>query len=261
MKSVYAAAVLALMAGFGLDAAAQEGTIAAKVRRWMAEINGDIRVDDSGIDGTSIDVDSTLGLDEEEDFDELHATLGLPIIGRFNFQYLRGGYEGTNTLSNNITFAGTTFTASTQVDAKVDFESYTLLWQFGAPVPGDIGAGAIAGLKYLVIDAEVSDSFGNSEEAHVDAPIPVIGAYLRTNLMKFLSLEVQVHGIKYFDTFGTGVEGTFYDATVALDLKFSGVFVGVGYRWYHFDLSYENGNDAEVELDLEGMFFEAGFSF
>lgn len=250
----------------GVDAVAQDGTLAAKVRRWMADIKGDISVDGSGLDGTSIDVDSTLGLNDQESFDEIHVTMGLPIIGKFNFQYLRGGYEGSNTLTSDITFGGTTFTASSQVDTRLDFETYTLLWSFGATTPGaigsDVGAGAIAGLKYLDIQADVHDQSGLSEDADVNAPIPVIGAYVRVNLLKFLSVEAQVHGIKYFDTFNTGLTGTFYDATIVADLKFSGLFAGVGYRLYHFDVEYENGDDeAEVEIDLTGFFFEAGFSF
>ena len=260
--AIYAFLVTALL---GLDAAAQDGTLAAKVRRWQADLRGDIKVDDSGISGTSIDVDSTLGFDSTEDFDELHVSMKLPIIGGFNFQYMRGGFEGTSLLTSDITFGGTTFTASTQVDSELDFETYTLLWQFGATTPGVIGggmaAGAIAGIKYFDIHAEIHDNFGNSEDADVNAPVPVIGAYVRLSLLKFLSVEAQVHGIKYFDTFNLGVEGTFYDATIAVDVKVMGLFAGAGYRFYHLDFEYDDGSDAEVEFDLEGLFFEAGFSF
>ena len=265
-KSVVGIAVSIATLMCGVEAFAQDGTIAAKVRRWMAEMKGDITVDGGGIDGTSIDVDDTLGLDEQESFNEIHVTMGLPIIGKFNFQYMRGGFEGSNVLTADITFGGTTFSASDQVDTKIDFESYTLLWSFGATTPGavgsDVGAGAIAGIKYLNIQADMHDQTGLSEDAHINAPIPVIGAYVRVNLLKFLSVEAQVHGIKYFDTFNTGLTGTFYDATIAADLKFSGLFAGVGYRLYHFDVEYEKGDDdSEVKLDLTGFFFEAGFSF
>jgi hypothetical protein len=263
MKSALGGTVFLAVLACGLDAAAQ--TIGVKVRRWEAEIQGDIQVDDDGFDGTGIDVDDTFGFDEEEDFDELHLTMGLPIIGRFNFQYLKGDYEGARTLSGNITFAGTTFTASTQIDAKLEFEAYTLLWQFGASTPGvlgaDIGAGGIAGVKYFDIVAQVDDDFGNSEETRIRAPLPVIGAYVRTNLASFLAFEAQVHGIKFLDNFNLGLSGIFYDATVAVDVKFSGLFAGVGYRLMKLDVEYENGNDAKAELDLTGMFLEAGLSF
>jgi hypothetical protein len=265
-KSVLGIAVSLATLMCGTEAFAQDGALAAKVRRWMAEMKGDISVDGSGLDGTSIDVDSTLGLDGQEGFDEVQVTMGLPIIGKFNFQYLRGGYEGSSVLSSDITFGGTTFAASSQVDTKIDFETYTLLWSFGATTPGaigaDVGAGAIAGIKYLDIQADMHDQSGLSEDADINAPIPVIGAYVRANLLKFLSVEAQVHGIKYFDTFNTGLTGTFYDATIAADLKMAGLFAGVGYRLYHFDVEYENGDDeADVKIDLSGFFFEAGFSF
>jgi len=265
MKVALAMAGFLVTTLFGLDADAQDGTIAAKIRRWQAEIQGDIEVDDNGIDGTSIDVDSTFGFDDKEDFDELHVTMGLPILGRFNFQYLKGDYQGTKTLSSDITFAGTTFTASTQIDAELNLEAYTFLWQFGASTPGvigaDVGAGGIAGVKYFNIHARVDDEFGNSEETDIRAPLPVIGAYVRTNLAKFLSVEAQVHGIKFLDNFNIGLTGIFYDATIAVDAKFSGLFVGVGYRLFHMDVEYENGTDVKAQLDIEGLFFEAGLSF
>lgn len=266
MKVLFATAAFLVTALCGLDAAAQDGSIAVKVRRWQAEIQGDIQVDDDGIGGTAIDVDDTFGFDDKEDFDELHATLGLPLLGRFNFQYLRGGFEGTRTLSADITFAGTTFTVGTTVDAEMDFEAYTMLWQFGASTPGvigaDVGAGGIAGVKYFDIHAEARDAFtGTSDEVDVKAPLPVIGAYVRTNLGKLLSVEAQVHGIKFLDNFNLGLSGIFYDATISIDARFSGVFAGVGYRLMHLDVEYENSTDAKVQLDIDGIFFEAGVSF
>jgi hypothetical protein len=263
MKSALGVAVFLVTVMFGADAAAQ--TIGVKVRRWEAEINGEIQVDDDGSDGSGIDVDDTFGFDEKEDFDELHVSLGLPLLGKINYQYLRGEYEGSRTLSANITFAGTTFTASNRIDAKLELEAHTLLWSFGASTPGvigaDIGAGGIAGVKYFDILARVDDEFGNSEDTRIRAPLPVIGAYVRTNLASFLAFEAQVHGIKFLDSFNLGLTGLFYDATVAVDLKFSGLFVGVGYRLMKLDIEYENGTDVDADLDLKGMFLEAGLSF
>lgn len=265
MKSASAVIAALVVTGWGLDALAQDSMIAVKVRRWQAEIQGEIKVDDSGFEGTNIDVDDTFGFDEEEDFDELHVTMGLPLLGRFNYQFLRGEYDGTRTLSADITFAGTTFTASTQIDAKLEFQAHTLLWQFGASTPGvigaDVGAGGIAGVKYFDLTGTVDDAFGNSESVDIKAPLPVIGAYLNFNLAKFLSVNAQIHGIKFPDTWNIGLVGIFYDATVSVDAKFSMLFAGVGYRLMKLDVEYENSHDADVELDLKGMFFEAGISF
>src|SRR5262245_21935239 len=265
MKLSAAMSAFLLTVLLGIDAAAQDGTISAKVRRWKADLQGDIKADDNGLSGSNVDVDSTLGFDTEENFDELHISMGLPILGRFNFQYMKGGFEGTTVLTSDITFGGSTFTKDTEVDSELDFETYTLLWQLGASTPGVIGggvsAGGIAGIKYFDLHAKVGDRFGNSEDADINAPVPVIGAYVRLSLLKFLSIEAQVHGIKYFDTFGLGIEGTFYDATIAADVKFMGLFAGVGYRYYHLDVEYEDGGDTEVKFDLDGFFLEAGFSF
>src|SRR5688572_15001361 len=105
MKSATAVIACLVVSGAGLDAFAQDGMIAVKIRRWQSEIKGEIQVDDDGLDGSGIDVDDTFGFDDKEDFDELHVTMGLPLIGRFNYQYLRGDYEGARTLSADIIFA------------------------------------------------------------------------------------------------------------------------------------------------------------
>jgi hypothetical protein len=266
MKSAFALAVCVLMTALAADASAQGETIGAKVRRWQAEIRGDMKVNDGGSSGSSVDVENTFGFSDEEDFDEVHFSLGLPVIGKFNFQYLQGGYEGDATLSSDITFGDTTFTANTPIHSELDFKAYTLLWAFGASTPGvvglDAGGGMVAGFKYFDIHANVNDPLtGTNENADIAAPLPVIGAYFRTALMKFLSVEAQVHGIKYFDTFGFGVEGLFYDATIAVDLKLSGVFGGIGYRMMKFDFEYEDDADGELEFDMTGLFFQAGIAF
>jgi len=42
---------------------------------------------------------------------------------------------------------------------------------------------------------------------------------LKDILASFLAFEAQVHGFKFFDTLNTGLTGTFYDFTVAVDVK------------------------------------------
>ena len=263
MKSASGLAAALILVGFAAEASAQ--TIGGKVRRWEAEIRGDVKVDDEGLEGTNIDVDETFGFEDKEDFDELHVSLGLPVLGRFNYQYLRGEYEGQKTLTANINFGGSTFAASTQIDARLDFQAHTILWQFGANTPGfigaDVGAGMVAGIKYFDIVAEVVDDFGNQEDTKIQAPVPVIGAYARFALASFISVEAQVHGISFFDTFNTGLTGIFYDATVAVDVKFKGIFAGAGYRLMRMDVEYENSTDVDVDFELKGIFFEAGFAF
>jgi hypothetical protein len=261
----FLAALAALLAA--PEAFAQDGMITAKARRWKAEISGNVKADDTGSSGSSIDVESTFGFDQEEDFDEFHITMGLPVIGRFNLQILEGGFDGTRTVSNSFTYAGTTYTASSQISTELDFKVYTLLWQFGASSPGvigaDMGAGIIAGLKYFQIDAAVQETSGaNREETELNAPIPVFGAYFRMNLAKFLALEVQAHGLKVPSSIGQEVTGLLYDGTIALDAKIGPLFGGVGYRLFHFEVEGDDGSvEASADLDMKGIFFEVGVSF
>ncbi|HTF55838.1 MAG TPA: hypothetical protein VK661_01095 [Planctomycetota bacterium] len=265
----YLSAVLGLLCAalWSAEAAAQDGMISAKARRWRAEISGDLKVDDNGVGGSDLNVSSTLGLNDKEDFDEFHATLGLPLLGKFNFQYLTGTYTGTRTLTSDITYAGTTYSATSnnQIHTDVDIKSYTLLWQFGASTPGiigaSVGAGGLAGLKYFDIVTAVDDDQGNHESVDIRAPVPVVGAYVRTALASFLFVEAQVHGLKIPGNLAQGLSGNFYDATIALDAKISTFYAGIGYRLFHFEVKYESGSDVNANVDLKGIFFEVGLSF
>ncbi|HEY3225689.1 MAG TPA: hypothetical protein VGK61_01680 [Planctomycetota bacterium] len=265
MKYLAAAFGLLCVALWSAEAAAQDGMLSAKARRWQAEISGDIRVDDNGVGGSDLNVTSTLGLDEKEDFDEFQATMGLPLLGKFNFQYLKGDYTGSKVLSSDITYAGTTYNANTEIHTNLDIKSYTLLWQLGVSTPGvigaNVGAGGIAGVKYFQIEAAVDDDFGNHEDVNIRAPVPVVGAYAKVGLAAFLFVEAQVHGLKIPGSLAQGLSGNFYDATIALDAKFSTFYAGIGYRLFHFEVKYENGEDVNANVDLKGIFFEVGMSF
>src|SRR6266850_6707822 len=200
MKYLSASLGLLCAALWSAEAAAQDGMLSAKARRWQADITGDIKVDDNGVGGSDLNVASTLGLEDKANFNEFQATMGLPLLGKFNFQYLKGDYTGSKVLSNDITYAGTTYTASTEIHTKLDLNAYTALWQVGASTPGimgaSVGAGGLAGLKYFQISAAVDDDFGKHEDVNIKAPVPVVGAYVRTGLASFLMVEAQVHGLK-----------------------------------------------------------------
>jgi hypothetical protein len=258
-------AAAVLIAWGGAEAAAQDSMIALKARRWQAEIEGTIQVDDDSLSGSEIDFEDTFGVTDEEDINELHLTLGF--LGRLNLQYLKGKFEGSETLTADIRFGDIVFTVGNRVDAEVELEAYTAIWQIGGRIPlfkgMDLGVGGIVGAKYFEIFASARDQFGNEEEVDLQAPFPVIGAYAGLNFSRFATLEFQAHGIKVPSSLDLGGEGLFFDATIALDVKVGFVFAGVGYRIMHLDLDYDEGGDSEAHADFEikGLFFEAGIAF
>lgn len=258
-------AVAILIAWGGAEAAAQDSLVSMKARRWTAEIEGTIQVDDNNTSGSVIDFEDTFGVTDEEDFDELHLTIGF--LGRLNLQVLKGSFEGSETMTADIQFGDIVFTLGTRVDAEMEFEVYTAIWQIGGTIPlfkgVGLGVGGILGVKYLEIVASAEDTFGNSEEAEVQAPFPVIGGYVGLSVTRFVSLEFQIHGLKIPSSWDLGGEALFFDATVALDVRVSFVFAGVGYRLMHLDIDYDEDEESEahVDLDMTGLFFEVGVAF
>src|SRR5688572_25697696 len=149
MKLPALAAMLVLTAGFGAEAFAQDGMLVLKARRWQAEMDGTLQVDDDGIAGTEIDFQDTFGIEDKEDFNELHLTIGF--LGKMNLQYLTGKFEGSDTVTQDVRFGDVVFTVGTEVDTKVEFDLYTALWQIGVTLPVfpgvSVGLGGQVGIK------------------------------------------------------------------------------------------------------------------
>lgn len=268
MKALFSAVVAMCILGAGLDAEAQEGFLGAKLRRWTAELKGDVTAADDGVGGISeLDIDSTLGLDSKEDFNEFHVYAQLPVLGRFQYQYLAGTFEGNDLLTQDIAFGSTTFTTGTPVDTKMKWTTHTLLFQTGIKTPGFLpasgSAGATFGVKMMEIDAEVS-GLGTSEEVKFGGPIPVAGMFTRMQLSSFAFIEVQVHGLQIPGNIAGGVGGLIYDFTIAVDIRYQKFFGGVGYRIFKLNIEDESGtrvDEAKFEVDITGIFFEIGSSF
>ncbi|MBI4566650.1 MAG: hypothetical protein HY716_18385 [Planctomycetes bacterium] len=248
----------------GAEARAQDGSFGVKWRRWTAKIDGDVRTEDSSQD---LQVDSTLGLTDREDFNEFHLFLNLPAVGSFNFQILSGDFQGRRLLESDVTFGGTTFPANTTIESEIDVTSYTLLWQFGLDTPGVLygraGLGIVAGLKYIQAEALLRTEDGREASPDVKVPMPVIGVYGRLFLASFLSIEAQIHGVR-ISNFPKDVSGLLFDATIGFTARYKALSGGLGYRLYRIAFEDKRGDVADqisADVDLTGLFFEVGLAF
>jgi len=261
------AALLAL--GWAADAAAQDGMITAKFRRWQCELSGEIQADGSGSSGTDIDVDSTLGLSDKENFNEIGIQLQLPIpiIGRMSLTRWTGTFEDTETLSQTITYGGQTFSGGTTVDSEFDITATTLLMHFGMSTPKVAGtgvaAGAALGVKFFEFEGSLSGS-GVSESAKAAGPIPVLGLFTKTALLAYLFLEVEVHGLMVPGFLSGGLSGAIWEGNASVVFRYNRFFAGIGYKIFNFTLEDDSGTgvgDVEVDLKMSGMAFEVGMGF
>lgn len=243
------------------------GGIGARYRHWTPELEGDIETKNDGIGGSNVSLDD-IGLEGEETASDIGLWLpNLPFLGQLHIQRFTASWEGDATPASNFTYGKSTFAGGMPVDSTQDWEIWTALWEYGAPMGG--GSSAFtgqAGLKYIRFKTEV-DGTGLSgqpisEDAGMSTYAPVFGMAFDFPLLSFLALHVEANGTRLIGL--SGVEGTLIDAAAAVHIRVSNFWVGAGWRWFKLDVqddSPKGADELELDVELKGFFFEGGFRF
>lgn len=255
---------LLLVLSTASPALAQDETIGVRWREWFANLGGQIQGQGGVVPATDINLTSTLGLDDQENGHEIQLYLSLPFVGRFYAGYWWIDFEGSETLTRDITFADITFTASTTVDTTLDLDMYYLTYEFllpSIPLGGDqvsLDIGIQVGLRALLADASIDGALFNAQDDGAVA-IPVVGVRGALQIASFLRTEFELAGmavsygsssLSYVESFGEVVG------------QLGPAFAGVGYKWCKLDLDDSRGDvDFSAELRIDGFYLTAGLRF
>lgn len=264
MKVAFAATLL--FAG-ALEATAQSpDTAGFRGGLWRTTFEGEVMANDGGTAGTDIDIDSTLNLEQEEDLPYGTVWLGVPMVGRMIVDYWTGLYEGDETVTADVTFAGTTFTLGEDVHTEIDWRSLAFAFEYSFDTPlsrgtADLRLGLRGGVKYLRIDVLLESALRQEEET-LHLPIPVLGAVAELRLGPYVSAVVEGLGMRV-SSWDQGITGTVYDISASARIGYRGFFAGAGYRWFSLSLDdeREDGSEVSIDLGITGAFVEAGVRF
>lgn len=255
----------ALMAlALSSPALAQDETIGVRWREWYAKLGGHIQGQGETFPASDINLTSTLGLDDQENGHEIQLYLSVPFVGRLYAGYWWIDFDGSETLTRDITFADITFTANTTVDTTLDLDMYYLTYEFvlpSIPLGGDevkLDIGIQAGVRALLADASI-DSVLLSAQDDGAVGIPVIGLRGALQVASFLRTEFEIAGmavsygsssLSYVESFGEVVG------------QLGPVFAGVGYKWCKLNLDDSRGDaDFSAEIRIDGFYLTAGLRF
>jgi len=224
---------------------------------WLPEFSGDFRVDKNGIVGTSIDVQSALGIgDESYPFVEAFAGVGAHHI---SLTYMEADYSGEKTLGGNIQFMGQTYTAGTFVQSDLQFTMLDVDYQYDIVDLENILAGLSVGIigKVKYIDGQFSlkdTALGLNEEDSFKAPIPMLGLGLHVGiLLDILEARVRGAGISYSgNTFYEGLAEVSFTPFPFLDIQ-------GGYRV--MKLSVDDISDVYADIEFRGPYVGLTISF
>lgn len=208
-------------------------------------------------EGTEIDVDRDLNLDDSENFTgEVALQWGR---SRISLNYLPIDFSGTGTLTLDGTFNGQPFSVDDTVVSDLTIDLYDIGYTFYFINLDDLPARLQLGLEASVKVADAQVTLKNlnpdrefTETESVTAPIPTIGVRSRLALADFLSITGRI-GYLEVDT------NHFLDAEAQVEfspLPLLGLYAG--YR--HFDLKIDE-DDLFVETKFSGPFAGLFFRF
>ncbi len=219
-----------------------------EARYWRPTLESEIVASSAGFPGTTIDPVSDLALDKVQNVPEARA--GITLLGRHKLRvgYLSLSFDGDRTLTQNITFQGQTFTATTRVLTDLDVKILRGGYQFDIFKTAIGHLGILLEVHYFDGEARIRDTSG-AQDQRVDfrAPVPVVGLAFRAYpITRILSVGAEVVGIS------AGNSGHYIDGEASVTFTpFPFVELTGGYRV--IDLHGEDGDD-RIDLRLHGPF-------
>jgi len=202
LQVVTAAGVL-LMAGSAFAPSAFALGAGVRGMYWGSNISGDLQTVTDGVPGTILDLQSDLGMKDENVFNG-EAFLK---AGNFTFRvaYTPLKFTGSSVLSAPIVFDGFTFPAGTPVSSKLETKMIDgdVQWDFINPDFGvaSMNLGVFLRLKYVDGSAEISSNnpvLSISATQDFRLPIPEVGVAAGIGFLKnIVRADARVSGMAY----------------------------------------------------------------
>jgi hypothetical protein len=238
----------------GMAMTAQAFDIGVRGYYWFPGFNGDVKVDDEGLPGTMVDLESDLGIDDES-YPIIEAFIG---AGKHHLSgaYYRADYSGTATLARSINFNGTTFPVNALTASSLEYDAYDIMYRYDIIDLENFLAGGSLGIvgRIEVFDGDVAiQTTGVDEKVDFTAPIPQLGLNFHVGILADI-LELRL--------LGTGMAiggGTVFDGLAELSLT-PAPFIDIhgGYRTFVIDADID---DVEFDYDTSGPYVALTLSF
>ena len=236
--------MIIFMAAAVFFAAEAQAVVEIDARYWFTNLSSDVKVTESGLPGTKIDLVDDLGVDDSKGFPEGRVTLGFG-DHHIRYSYMPMSWDGDEIVTQSVNFDGKTYSVGTRVKSNFDIAYHRLGYEYDIVNTLGNKFGVIAEVKYFDIDASLKSSV-NSESKSLAVPLPAFGVAVQVGLPAFLSVGAEITGIT------AGNAGNLVDAEASLNLTPAPlVTISAGYRY--LGLHAEQGND-ELDFKVSGPF-------
>ena len=226
--------------------------VAAEDRNWnrfsvqlsmfRPDINTEVRLDPvAGPFGTSLDMESDLGLKDSDDLWQLDARLRFSKRFALEASYFEIGRSGQGTLSTAVDFGGTSFPLSADAETTFNTDILAASLRFSFIHNDSMELAASLGAYWMTVDAGIAvQALALSESADVGVPLPLMGMDFRYNFTPKLALNLRG---RYFGIEIEDIDGSLTNFNVDLQYKLFDFFgVGLGYESFDFDVTSNNAD-------------------
>jgi len=212
---------------------------------WFAFIDTEVGADSGIIKGTKIDLQDTLGVDDDVSIPVVNVWFAPLSWLVFQWEYMEFNIKGSRVIDESITFSGVTFSGFDEVEGKADVQRVSG-WIEINPIRGKWGyIGALVGGEYARIQAELSNFASGTVSGSITAPsgIPVVGGKSFSgsrSVSSFIEVDEEAQG----GSVSLGGQAKFY---LSDEIEFSLRGRGFSYEVSDIDFSF-------VDLQAEGSY-------
>jgi outer membrane protein len=248
-KALLFTLVFAVLMGMSIPVMAFE--VGVRGYYWFPGLSGDIRVDGNGVTGTTLDLETDLGM-EDQSYPVIEIFGGLG-NHHFSFSYYSADYEGSNP-DADFDFNGLPFTGL--INSRLEYDVYDFMYQYDLLDMENILAGFSLGLvgKVKLFDGNVSIQSSTLSTNHdFSVPIPMLGLNLHMGILAdILEARLLVTGIGYSD-------GTIFDSQADISFTpFPFLDISGGYRLFAIDIDTD---DLQADYNTSGPYVALTISF
>jgi hypothetical protein len=217
---------------------------------FLANYDTTIRKSTGSTDGSEIGLEDDLGLDDDDEIPVVSIAIRPWSKHKFFFSYMGMDRDASKILSEDLTFAGVTFPAGTDVDTDFDIDLYRAgyTWSFWQNAAWELGFSVGAywltmDMKMAALDGAVEGDYNESE------PFPMIGfsgSWL-LNEDWLIRGTAEAFSIDMNDT-----EGDFYNVRFECEYAFTeNLAIGAGYDLVRIDAKDTKRNN-KLNYDYDG---------
>ena len=217
---------------------------------WFPNADMQIRSEQLGIQGDTIDLKNDLGLTDQK-----FAVLEVMVKGgghKLRLQRLPVKYEQETNLKRAIRYNGQLYNVNLPVQSELEWTQTHLSYEYDF-IRKNRGFGG------FVLNATLTDIFEQlaspvvTEFAHVKAPVPRIGGIARVYVVPNISITTEITGLSISKDWNLDFSGKYMDVDIYGTLNFTNnVGAKFGYRSIDVDLLIDSDSG---NFDMKGVYF------